>query len=117
MTDPRSCIVTLTELGLTEVAEGRTDVQRNVVATAGLDHSHFRSRWQTIRPDWLSAVIGEALGVFFFTFMGTAATALFVLSAVAGTEYGSFLNIALSYAFGIVFGIYMAGLNSGAHLQ
>lgn len=112
-----SSSLSVIELGLTEVAEGRTDVQRSVVASAGLDHSRFRSKWQTIRPDWLSAVIGEALGVFFFTFMGTAATALFVLSAVAGTEYGSFLNIALAYAFGIVFGIYMAGLNSGAHLH
>lgn len=58
--------------------------------------------------------MGEFFGVLFFTFMGTAATALFVLSAYAGTQYGSFMNIGLAYAFGITFGIYVGGVSSSA---
>lgn len=47
------------ELGVTEIAEGRTDVQRNVAISGGLANSEFRAKWQTYRPEWLGAFVGE----------------------------------------------------------
>lgn len=47
------------ELGVTEIAEGRTDVQRIVATSGGLANSQFRARWQTRKPEWLGAMVAE----------------------------------------------------------
>lgn len=61
-------------------------------------------------------MIAEATGVFIYVYVGVAAQATFFLN---GTEpqYGSLLQIGLSYCFGIVFAIIVCGSTSGGHFN
>lgn len=58
------------ELGATEIVEGRSDVQRQVVASGGISQSRFRHVWDQRKPQWLMAALAEATGVWFFTYAG-----------------------------------------------
>ncbi|GAA93901.1 uncharacterized protein L969DRAFT_92190 [Mixia osmundae IAM 14324] len=75
-------------------------------------------RWETNRPRLLMECAAECIGVFFYVFCGISATASFYTSTVAKVAgFGSILNIALSYAVGIAFGIIVAAPTSGGHLS
>lgn len=106
-----------TELGITEIAEGRTDAQRQVVASGGISTSQFRAKWQGKKPEWLCAFLAEALGVWFFTIAGAASTASFIIGEGAGIELSSFLQIGLTYAIGIALAINTAAMTSGGHFH
>lgn len=106
------------ELGVTEVAEGRADVARQVAISGGLANSAFRAKWQMYRPEWVSALFAEMTGVIFFTVYGQMSTASYVFgSAEEMPGLGSVLQIGLAYALGITFAITVAAMSSGGHFH
>ncbi|CAO1630218.1 unnamed protein product [Parajaminaea phylloscopi] len=106
------------ELGVTEIAEGRLDVQRQVATSGGLAASQFRARWQTYRPEWVSAFVAEFFGVFYFTIMGTMSTAVYIFGAAEGQPgLASIFQIGLAYALGITFAIVVGAMSSGGHFH
>ncbi|PWN35790.1 aquaporin-like protein [Meira miltonrushii] len=102
------------ELGATEIVEGRYDVQREVVASAGIANSHFRHVWDQYRPEWLSALVAEFFGVWFYVFAGEAATATYVLTQ---GQQGNLTMIGFAYALGITFAIVVCAPTSGGHFH
>lgn len=109
--------VPYTELGITEIAEGRTDTQRQVVASRGISTSQFRAKWQTRRPEWLAAFLAEATGVWFFTLSGTASTATYIIGESVNIQLSSFLQIAFAYAVGIGLAVNCCASTSGGHFH
>ncbi|PWN86782.1 aquaporin-like protein [Acaromyces ingoldii] len=105
------------ELGATEIIEGRFDIQRQVVASSGLADSKLRHLWEQIRPDLVSALFAEAVGVWFYCIAGETATATFVLTTAAGQTQGNLTMIGFAYALGITFAIVVAGSTSGGHFH
>ncbi|EGF98244.1 uncharacterized protein MELLADRAFT_58129 [Melampsora larici-populina 98AG31] len=62
--------------------------------------------------------IAELVGVFLYVLPGEAATAAFILSSATNRPgFGSLLNIAFAYTFGIIIGIILTAHVSGSHLS
>jgi len=102
------------ELGATEIVEGRFDTQRQVVPSAGLANSHLRHVWDQYRPEWVSALVAEFFGVWFYVFAGEAATATYVLTQ---GQQGNLTMIGFAYALGITFAIVVCAPTSGGHFH
>lgn len=65
-------------------------------------------------------VFGEMIGVYFYVLLGVGATASFYVNAAATPPvegYGSILNVAFAYAFGIVMALIAIAPTSGGHLS
>lgn len=90
-------------------------MQRQVAISGGLANSQFRARWQTHRPEWVSAFIAEFFGVFFFTLLGTMSTAVYIFGAVQEESLASVFQIGLAYALGVYSASRQFGIVPCAH--
>lgn len=111
------------ELGVTEATQKHFN--RKVVRAPPA--SPARLAYEKRRPKFLREMAAEATGVFFYVFPGVAATAsLFFASANAAAPattapnaavYGSILNVAFAFGFGIAFAIITSASVSGGHFN
>ncbi|KAL1310776.1 hypothetical protein AAFC00_001023 [Neodothiora populina] len=100
------------ELGATEAVQQhfqRHVVSPKVVSQRKLDFEHAR-------PRWLREMAAEATGVFFYVYPGIAATASFFLNKT-DAAFGSLLQVAFAYSFGIAFAIITCAATSGGHFN
>lgn len=77
------------------------------------DNAELRNRWARIRaqsPEPLAEFVATAISVY----IGLAAS---LSKTTSNGEYGDFQTQSLSWGFGVMFGIYVAGGVSGAHLN
>ncbi|KAF1344326.1 aquaporin-like protein [Delphinella strobiligena] len=77
------------------------------------DNAELRNRWARIRaqsPEPLAEFVATAISVY----IGLAAS---LSKTTSNGEYGDFHTQSLSWGFGVMFGIYVAGGVSGAHLN
>lgn len=75
-------------------------------------------KWEQKRPVWLAESVAEIIGVFFYTFLGVAATAAFFLSrAESLPQFSNLFTVGAAYGAGIAFAIYVTAQTSGGHLS
>ncbi|GAC72099.1 aquaporin [Moesziomyces antarcticus T-34] len=105
------------ELGVTEILEGRTDVQRQVAHSSGLADWSGRVKLEQAMPKLIPALIAEFFGVLFYSLAGEMATAGFLITTYAGTPMGNLTMIGFAYAFGITFAIVVCATTSGGQFH
>ncbi|SOV03848.1 related to aquaporin 3 [Ustilago sp. UG-2017a] len=105
------------ELGVTEILEGRTDVQRTVAHSSGLAHWSGRVRLEQAMPRLIPALIAEFFGTMFYCLAGEMATAGFFVTTAAGSPQGNLTMIGFAYAFGITFAIVVCATTSGGQFH
>jgi glycerol uptake facilitator-like aquaporin len=106
--------ISTVEVGFADA--GRTNASHHPAAHAA--PPQWLVSYETRRPREVMELIAEFIGVFFYVSFGIAATLSFNITTIAKEAgYGSLLNIALAYGFGIAFGIIVAGPTSGSHLS
>lgn len=105
------------ELGVTEILEGRNDVQRHVASSSGLADWSGRVRFEQSMPKLLPALIAEFFGTMFYCLAGEMATAGFLITTYAGEPQGNLTMIGFAYAFGITFAIVVCATTSGGQFH
>lgn len=105
------------ELGVTEILEGRTDVQRTVATPAGLADWSGRVRLEQAMPRLIPALIAEFFGTMFYCLAGEMATAGFLVTTYGGSPMGNLTMIGFAYAFGITFAIVVCATTSGGQFH
>lgn len=105
------------ELGVTEILEGRTDVQRTVATSSGLADWSGRVRLEQAMPKLIPALIAEFFGTMFYCLAGEMATAGFFVTSAEGSPMGNLTMIGFAYAFGITFAIVVCATTSGGQFH
>ncbi|PWY97625.1 aquaporin-like protein [Testicularia cyperi] len=105
------------ELGVTDILEGRTDVNRTVAQSSGLSDWSGRHKWEANRPDWVGPLAAEFFGTMFYCLAGEMATAGYLLTTYAGNAQGNLTMIGFAYAFGITFAIVVCATTSGGQFH
>lgn len=105
------------ELGVTDILEGRDDVNRHVPATGGLSEWKGRHKWEQWRGDMIPALVAEFFGTMFYCLAGEMAGAGYLLTTYAGNPQGNLTMIGFAYAFGITFAIVVCATTSGGQFH
>ena len=105
------------ELGVTEILEGRSDVQRHVASSSGLSDWSGRVRLEQAMPKLIPALIAEFFGTMFYCLAGEMATAGFLITTYGGSPQGNLTMIGFAYAFGITFAIVVCATTSGGQFH
>ncbi len=105
------------ELGVTEILEGRTDVQRHVADSAGLANWSGRVKFEQAMPRLIPALVAEFFGTMFYCLAGEMATAGFLITTYGGSAQGNLTMIGFAYAFGITFAIVVCATTSGGQFH
>lgn len=100
------------EIGTTEAIQRRVTRRLTKPQQAG----RRRLILERSRPQWLREMIGEALGVFFYTYPAIGQTASLLLSGKPSTPAHTFM-LGVGVALGIAFAIIIAGPTSGGHFN
>ncbi|KAF5381946.1 hypothetical protein D9615_004347 [Tricholomella constricta] len=67
---------------------------------------------------WLMEMFAEALGVFFYMYVGLGSGAAFTVGNIVGQPgLSSMIQIGISYALGIIFAVGVCGATSGGHFN
>jgi len=67
---------------------------------------------------YVMELVGEAMGVFFYTYAGVGATASFIIGSILKQEgLGSVFQIGWGYAIGIILALCVCGATSGGHIS
>jgi len=106
-----------------EIEVGFTDVLRkHPTVHLAADHAPPIPAWilafERRRPGLLRECIAEATGVFCYVYGGVSVLATFILtSAAKEANFGSLLNVAFGFAFGIAMALIVAAGTSGGHFN
>lgn len=103
------------EVGLSEIL--RHHITRNL---RNQPISRRRLALEHKRPPLIRACVAETIGVFFYVFPGIASVASLLTNAkneLGAAVFGSFFQIGLAFAAGIIFAIIIAAPTSGGHLN